>query len=236
MELPDVDAGSRVYLKHTDHFSGAAEGWSDAEIISQEQRQAVAEANGVVSIAAVALQGCATTREAAERHATKLRARFIIRDIILDKRILSTSDTVLNGPAMRDRAHPVYRSVFQDGNAGDITDVQSREEPEEAAAMRDRLAVVPDFTNKAQVKADLDDALTKSFAARDALDVGEAAERKAVDAELQARLAVRAALEKAYGILRGAFPGQRKLVESFFYRTAKRAKSTKRAGTSVQTP
>ncbi|MDI1434411.1 hypothetical protein, partial [Polyangium sorediatum] len=50
------------------------------------------------------------------------------------------------------------------------------------------------------------------------------AQNKAGDAEIQARLAVRVALEKAYGMLRAAFPGQRKLVESFFLRRERSAK------------
>ncbi|MBK9261316.1 MAG: hypothetical protein IPM54_16120 [Polyangiaceae bacterium] len=236
MELPDVDAGTSVYLKHTDHFAGAVEGWSDAEIISQEQRQAIGEAGSIVATSAASLQGSLTAREAAERQATKLRARFTIRDIILDKRIMGASDALLNGPAMRDRAHPVYRTVFQGGTAGDITDMRTREEPEEAADMRDRFASVPDFDGKTRAKMDLDEALSKSFNARDDLDNAESTERKAGDAELQARLAVRAAIEKAYGILRAAFPGQRKLVESFFYRAARRSKSPKGGGAGPQTP
>jgi hypothetical protein len=47
---------------------------------------------------------------------------------------------------------------------------------------------------------------------------------KAGDAELLARIGVRTALEQAYGKLRTAFPGQRKLVESFFYRAERQAK------------
>ena len=153
--------------------------------------------------------------------------RFTIRDMVLDKRIMGASDAVLNGPAMRDRNHPVFRSIFQDGPAGDITESKTREEPELAARMRDRLAEGPDFDAKARVKTDLDESLAKSFSARDALDNAELAEHKAGDAELQARIAVRSALEQAYGLLRAAFPGQRKLVDSFFYRSTRRSKAAK---------
>ena len=74
------------------------------------------------------------------------------------------------------------------------------------------------------MQSDLEEALTKSFATRDALDDAETAENKAGDAELLARIGVRTALEKVYGMLRTAFPGQRKLVESFFYRAEQQSK------------
>jgi hypothetical protein len=44
---------------------------------------------------------------------------------------------------------------------------------------------------------------------------------------LQSRIGVRTALEQVYGMLRTAFPGQRKLVESFFYRAERRTKKAK---------
>lgn len=227
MEIPSVDAGSSVYFKHTDHFAGAVEGWSDAEIVTNDQRKAIASAGVIVDAAATALRNATVSRANAEREVTKLRARYGIRDFILDKRVLATSDAVLNGPAMRDRQHPTFRAIFKDGSAGDITERKLREEPEIAERMRDRLSDAPDFDGKARVKADLDEALTKSFSTRDALDAAESAERKAGDDELQARIAVRTALEQAYGLLRTAFPGQRKLVESFFYRVDRRSKKTK---------
>jgi hypothetical protein len=225
MELPDIDAGSDTYLKFTDHFDGAVEGWSDAEIISEEQRQVVVDTGLIVATAAAGLRGGIITRVAAEREATKMRARFGIRDIVLDKRVMATSDAVLNGPAMRDRTHPVFRAVFQDGTAGDITDAKMREEPEVVARLRDRFASIAEFDGKARIKTDLDLALSKSLSTLTTLDNAESAEHQAGDAELQARLAVRVALEKAYGQLRATFPGQRKLVESFFYRARRRTKN-----------
>lgn len=102
-----------------------------------------------------------------------------------------------------------------------------REEPELAERLRDRLAASPEFEGKTHVQTDLHDAVSKSLATRDALDTAEANERSAGDAELQARLGVRTALEKVYGMLRTAFPGQRKLVESFFYRADRRGKKNK---------
>jgi hypothetical protein len=224
MEVPSVDAGSIVYFKYTDHFAGAVEGWSDAEIITAEQRSVIVEIGPLVGNAAMILRNALTSRAEAERAATKLRARFAIRDIVLDKRIMATSDAVLNGPAMRDREHPVFTAVFKDGPAGDITSAKMREEPEVAERMRDRFAATPDFDGKARVQADLDESLAKSVATRDALDDAEVAENKAGDAELLARIGVRTALEQAYGKLRTAFPGQRKLVESFFYRAERQAK------------
>lgn len=227
MELPSVDAASSVYFKHTDHFAGAVEGWSDAEILTADQRKVLADAAPIVDTAAVLLRNALTARANAEREVIKLRARFGIRDIILDQRVLATSDGVLNGPALRDRNNPVFRAIFQDGPAGEITEAKVREEPELAARLRDRLTASPDFEGKARIKSDLDDAVTKSLATRDALDTADSNERSAGDAELQARLGVRTALEKVYGMLRTAFPGQRKLVESFFYRAERRGKKNK---------
>jgi hypothetical protein len=224
MELPSVDAASIVYFKYTDHFAGAVEGWSDAEIISDDQRNVIADAGSLVEAVSITLRNASTSRANAEREATKIRARYAIRDIILDKRIMSTSDAVFNGPAMRDRDHPVYRTVFKDGTAGDITGAKIREEPEIAERMRDRFAATADFDGKARIKSDLDEALAKSFATREALDDAETAENKAGDIELQARVGVRLALDKVYGMLRAAFPGQRNLIESFFYRADKRTK------------
>jgi hypothetical protein len=226
MQLPSVDDGSAIYLKYTDHFAGAVEGWSDAEIITAEQRKVITEIGPIVDSAAIVLRDSLTSHAVTEREMTKLRARYGIRDIVLDKRIMATSDAVLNGPAMRDRDHPVYKTVFKDGTAGDITSAKVREEPELAERLRDRFATIDDFDGKARVKADLDEALTKSLATRDALDNAEAAENKAGDVELLARIGVRTALEKVYGMLLTAFPGQRKLVESFFYRADRRAKKT----------
>ncbi|MRG98132.1 hypothetical protein [Polyangium spumosum] len=224
MQLPDVNASSQVYEKHTDHFRGAAEGWSDAETLTTAQRAAIVEAAAVVSVAADALAGAVVTESASRRSATKLRARYGIRDIILDMRIMGVSDAILNGPAMRSRNNPVYKHVFQEGSAGEITEAKLREEPELADRILERLAGVEEFPGKAAAQAGLAEALQKSLIARDALDEAEMAENKAGDAEIQARLAVRAALEKAYGMLRTAFPGQRKLVESFFLRRERAAK------------
>jgi hypothetical protein len=230
MQLPDKNASSAIYSKHTDHFEGAVEGWSDAEILTDAQRKAVAGAGALVGAAGAAVRAAVTSYDAAERAATKLRARYLIRDIVLDMRIMSVSDAVLNGPALRNRQHPVYKSVFQEGNASEITESKLREEPEIAERLRDRLVAMEDFDGKARVKADLDEALTKSLSARDALDAAEMAENKAGDAEIHARLGVRAALEQAYGNLRAAFPGQRKLVESFFLKRERSPKKSQGSG------
>jgi len=232
MQLPDVNASSKVYAKHTDHFQGAVEGWSDAEILTDAQRAAIVEASAAVTPAAEALENAAASSDKAARAATKLRARYFIRDIILDKRIMSVSDAILNGPAMRNRANPFYKSIFQEGSASEITESKLREEPEIAERIRDRLKGADDFEGKARVQADLDGALTKSLSTRDALDEAEMVENKAGDAEMTARLAVRAGLEKAYGILRAAFPGQRGLVESFFMKPNRSAKRSKVEATS----
>jgi len=227
MQLPDVNASSKVYAKHTDHFHGAVEGWSDAEILTDAQRAAIVEAGSAVAPAAEALENAVGSYDKAARAATKLRARYFIRDIVLDMRIMAVSDAVLNGPAMRNRSNPVYKSIFQEGSASEITEAKLREEPEIAERIRDRLKGADDFEGKARVQADLDGAVTKSLATRDALDEAEMVENKAGDDEITARLAVRAGLEKAYGMLRAAFPGQRKLVESFFLRRERGAKKRK---------
>lgn len=224
MQAPDVNASSDIYEKHTDHFRGAAEGWADAETLTEAQRAVIVDADALITSAADVLGGAVVTERAARRAATKLRARYGIRDIILDLRIMGVSDAILNGPAMRSRNHPIYKTVFQEGTAGEITEARLREEPELAERILDRLAGVEDFPGKAAAHAGLYEALQKSFAIRDALDAAEMAENKAGDAEIQARLAVRTALEKAYGMLRAAFPGQRKLVESFFLRRERGAK------------
>lgn len=224
MQLPDIDASSDVYLKHTDHFAGAVEGWSDAEVITAAQRTTVTETGTIVASAAMALRTSTTHRVGAAREATKVRARFGIRDILLDLRVQSVSDGVLNGPAMRDRTHPVFKRVFQDGPAGDITEMKMRDEPEAAELIRDRLITIDAFDGKDRLVADLSEAVSKSIATRDSLDDAEIVENKAGDVELQARLGVRMALDKAYGILRAVFPGQRKFVESFFYRAPRKSK------------
>ncbi len=84
----------------------------------------------------------------------------------------------MNGPAKRDRKHPVFRAVFNDGSFGDITEAKLRDEPELAARMRDRLAESPDFEGKTRIKSDLDEALAKSYSTRDALDAAESTARR----------------------------------------------------------
>lgn len=223
MQLPSASASSGVYLDHIDHFEGAAEGWGDAEMLTQEQRDAIASTMSLVGASSIALRQAIEASESAERKATKLRARYIIRDIILDWRINSTSDAVLNGPAMRNREHPAFKRVFQEGNASDITDAKIREEPELAARILERFKTLDSFEGKAQAEANLNEAVSKSLDTLKNLDNAESDENTAGDVELQARLNVRMALEKAYGILRTAFPGQRKLVESFFLKRERAA-------------
>lgn len=225
MRLPEVAAGDDVYNKYINHFDGAAEAWHDAEILNDDQQKAILAAQALVAKAGAALRTNIVALDQASYSATKLRARFSVRDILLDMRIMAVSDALLNGPAHRDRKSPVYKSVFQEGNAGEITDSKIRDEPEIAQRVSERLGKVAEFDAKSRVKADLDTALQKSFDARDALDDAEMAENQAGDAQIQARLDVRKALEQAYGILRTAFAGQRKLVESFFPRRERASKS-----------
>jgi hypothetical protein len=55
---------------------------------------------------------------------------------------MSASDALLNGPANRNREHPVYRQVFKEGAASDITGAKLREEPELAQRVLERFDAV----------------------------------------------------------------------------------------------
>ncbi len=80
-----------------------------------------------------------------------------------------------------------------------------REEPELAERLRDRFATIDDFDGKARVKSDLDEALTKSFSTRDALDDAESADQddgRASDAVISAAETWWARLEGGRRILR----------------------------------
>ncbi|HSN96982.1 MAG TPA: hypothetical protein VLS89_01750 [Candidatus Nanopelagicales bacterium] len=216
MQLPPATSSSETHINYASDVLGAADSWHDAEIITPEQRAVVVEVIQIVEPAAEALQARLDAAEAAEKVTSRARARLRVRDVILDLRVNATSDGVLNGPAMRSRESAVFRDVMLDGNAGDITEAPIREEPELAARVHQRLGSAPDFPAKATLLADLGEAVHKSTTARDALDAAEEGENTAGDAEIAARLALRHALEQAYGKLRAAFPGQRDFVESFF--------------------
>jgi len=231
MYLPGITSSSAVYLDYTDNFEGAADGWSGAETIGDEQRQKIAEARAIVVSEAAKLRVAEVLVDEANRAAIKARAVFSIRDIILDQRIMSASDALLNGPANRNREHPVYRQVFKEGAASDITGAKLREEPELAQRVLERFDATPEFDGKAAVRKNLADAVQKSLSTRDAVDEAEMNENRAVDAELAARLRVRTALEQAYGMLRTAFPGQRRFAESFFLKR-ERASSKAEGGES----
>jgi hypothetical protein len=82
----------------------------------------------------------------------------LIRDIILDMRIVAVSDALLNGPAMRNRDHPEFRRVFSQGNASSVIEAKLREEPEIAERVLQNLDAAPDFEGKARPRNDLDKA------------------------------------------------------------------------------
>jgi hypothetical protein len=216
MQLPGVNASSSVYLLFSYHVEGAVDAWSDVEIITADQQKAVADVGALLKPSVVALRVASGASDEAERLATMALARFRVRDVVLDLRIMATSDAVLNGPAMRRRDSPIYREVFAGDNAGDITRARMRDEPELAALLMGRLDKVESFDGKAPVQTALADAIQKSVNARDAADAATLIENQAGNAELSARLNLRLALEKAYGLLRAAFPGRRDFVESFF--------------------
>lgn len=218
MQLPSTNASSSVYLDHTDHFEGAAEAWADAELITPAQTKAVAEANLLVAGSAAKLRDTVTVSDTTARAATKARAHYNVRDVVLDLRVMALSDALLNGLCSRSYTHVVYRHVFSDATAGDITGARIREEPELAEAMLARYKGVEDFPGKAAAGDLLESAVTRSLKSRDGVDAAEKAENTAGGQELLARLGVRTALDQAYGLLRAAFPGQRSFVESFFYK------------------
>jgi hypothetical protein len=231
MQLPSNSASSEAHLDYTSHFQGAGEAWQDAETITAEQRAVIQEVSALVQARSDALRTRLAASEQASEATSRARARFGVRDVVLDLRVMACSDGLLNGPAQRSRSHELYRAVMLGRTASEITNARPREEPELVQRVRAQLAAAPDFATKAGLLADLDEALQKSLDTRDALDDAEAAENQAADAELAARLDLRKALEQAYGKLRAAFPGQREFVESFF----PRRKTARRSGEEAET-
>lgn len=218
MRLPAADASSSTYLSYASYVEGALEGWKRAETITDEQSQVVAKVSTKLISLVEVLHAKAVATEATQRATRRARARYSVRDVLLDLRVMATSDAVLNGPAARQRQHPVYQQLFQGMTASDITKTNLREEPEVVARLRDRLFAASDFAGKAELIAGLDLALSRSFEARESLLGAEAVESRAVDAERLARSELRQALEESYGLLRAAFVGHRDLAESFFPR------------------
>jgi len=218
MQLPGVNASSQVYVDYGDHVEGAAEAWSEAEVITDAQKQTIKEVLTVVGPAVAAVRAANGATEDAARKVNKARASFGVRDVILDRRVMALSDAVLNGPAGRDRQSNAYKQVFLNEKPHEITGGNMREEPEVVEVLLARYDAAPDFDGKKEARGVVQGALVKSIEAREVLDAAEMAENKAADAEIQARLTLRAALEQAYGKLRAAFPGRRDFIESFFPR------------------
>lgn len=216
MQLPAKNASSQAHLDVADHLDGAVEAWRDVEIITQDQQIVVVEVGDLVRGAADGLRARMATTEQAATAASKARARFGVRDVVLDLRVMSTSDGVLNGPALRDRRSPVFKQVFPDGNATEIARAKMREEPDLAGRLHERLGKAADFNGRAALLADLGEAVDKSKAARQVVVDAEEAETRAAEDERLARLELRHALEKGYGKLLSAFPGRKPFVESFF--------------------
>jgi hypothetical protein len=236
MRLPAPTASSEVHLNYAAHIDGACEAWKDAEIITPEQQATIAEVGDRTRDAADELRVREAAAEEAARATSRARARFGVRDVILDLRVMATSDGVLNGPALRNREHPIYKNVFLGSSPTEITRAKMREEPELVGRVRERLAGVADFPAKGGLVAELDTTLERSITARTALEMAEDAENKAGDAELAARLGLRHAIEQAYGTLRAAFPGRRDFVESFFPKRDPAAKSQAGEPDAPETP
>jgi hypothetical protein len=211
-----MSASSDVHCNYAAHVVGACDAWKDAETITPDQRAVIAEVLAMVQPRADDLRAKATIAEQAEEVTTKARARFGVRDVVLNRRVNAASDGLLNGPAQRNRANKQYRTIFLEGTACGITRAKRRDKPELAGQVRQNLAGGPEFPARAGLLADLGEAVTKSTEARNALDTAEGAEGTAGNVEMMARLALRETLEKAYGKLRTAFPGERDFVESFF--------------------
>lgn len=224
MQLAPMSASSDTHCNYAAHVVGACDAWKDAEIITPDQRTAIAEVLAMVQPRADDLRAKAILAEQAEEATSKARASFGVRDVVLNLRINAASDGLLNGPALRSRDNKLYRTIFLDGTASDITEARRRDKPELAAEVRQNLSTGPDFPARAGLLADLGEAITKSTDARTAMDAAEGAEALAGSAEMMARLSLRETLEKAYGKLRTAFPGQRDFVESFFPKQGSSAK------------
>jgi hypothetical protein len=110
MQLPGVNASSQVYIECGDHVEGAAEAWSEAEILTEAQKLTVKEVSAMVGPAVASLRAASGAAEEAARMANRLRARFGVRDVVLDRRVMGLSDTLLNGPAaVTGRAPPTSR-------------------------------------------------------------------------------------------------------------------------------
>lgn len=216
MELPVLTASSNAHCQFAAHVVGACDGWKDAETINPDQRAVIVEVHALVQPRMEDLRAKATTAEQTEQATSVARARFRVRDVVLNRRVNAAGDGLLNGPAQRSRDNKVYRTVFRDGTASDITGARPRDKPELAGEVRQNLTAGPDFPARAGLLADLGEAITKSVEARTALDTAMNTESLAGSAEMMARLELRHALEQAHGKLKTAFPGQREFVESFF--------------------
>ena len=211
-----MNASSEVYLAYADHVVGAAEAWADAEIITAEQKIVVKDVASTIIAATNALRAAATSADDAQRAVNLAFARFGVRDVILDLRVMGLSDAILNGPAGRDRENPIFKHVFFKEQPHQITNGTMRKEPDVVEVLLARYDSAPDFAGKADVRKPLADALALSQATLNDLIAKEKAASMAVIAEHASRRALRTSLEQAYGKLRTAFPGRRDFVESFF--------------------
>jgi hypothetical protein len=221
MQLPAMNASSEVHLAYADHVVGAAEAWADAETITAEQKQVVKDVGSTITSAANSLRTAATSADDAQRAVNLAFARFGVRDVILDLRVMGLSDAILNGPAGRDRENPIFKHVFSKAQPHQITNGTMRKEPDVVEVLLARYDSAPDFAGKADAKKPLADALSVSQAARDDLIAKEKAARIAAVTEHASRRALRTSLEQVYGKLRTAFPGRREFVESFFPKRAR---------------
>lgn len=216
MHLPAQSASSQIYLHFTTHTGGAVEAWRDAEVITAAEQAVVIEVGEQVSAAMNELVAREAAAEQAARVASKARARFGVRDAVLDLRVMATSDGVLNGPGLRKRESPIFKQVFLNATGTDIVRAKVREEPELAARLYDRLGKAPDFPGRGVLLKELGEAVERSMVARQALLAAEQAEATAKDDERLARLALRHTLQEVYGKLLATFPGRKSFVETFF--------------------
>lgn len=235
MQLPSISASSESYIEYADHTDGAAAAWANSPLITPQQKMAVADVAAAVSSATSALIAARDARVGAERLSQKLEAQFSVFNLALNFRLLGAGDAVLNGPALRNREHPIYLMVFLNQHPGDIARSDAQQKLDTVQQIAGHIQALPDFDGKIAALAHLNAALTQSVQSKGDWDAQIKAQSLMDNAEQQARLVLRSALEQSYGKLRAAFPGQRAFVESFFPKR-KRSESKKKAGEPKKSP
>jgi hypothetical protein len=145
MQLPAMNASSEVYLAYADHIVGAAEAWVDAETMTAEQKQVVKDIGSTVTPVTDAVRAATISANDAERAVNVALARFTVRDVILDLRVMGLSDAILNGPAGRNRENALFKHVFPKELPYQITNGNKRKEPDVVEVLLARYDSAPDL-------------------------------------------------------------------------------------------